>query len=73
MTTQREGLLDKIRALLAKTVGSGCTESEALTALDKARALMDAHEITEDELQLTKAEAAVSRGTRSTRTTSSFT
>ena len=27
MTTQREGLLDKIRALLAKTVGSGCTES----------------------------------------------
>ena len=61
MTTQREGLLDKIRALLAKTVGSGCTESEALAALDKARAMMDAHEITEDELRLTKAEAAVFR------------
>ena len=61
MTTQREGLLDKIRALLAKTVGSGCTESEALAALSKARAMMDAHEITEDELQLTKAEAAVLR------------
>ena len=61
MTTQREGLLDKIRALLAKTVGSGCTESEALAALSKARAMMDAHEITEDELRLTKAEAAVLR------------
>jgi hypothetical protein len=33
MTTQRESLLDKIRALLAKTVEAGCTESEALAAL----------------------------------------
>jgi hypothetical protein len=61
MTTQREGLLGKIRALLNKTMESGCTEAEAMAALDKARAMMDAHEISEDELRQTKAEAAVLR------------
>jgi Protein of unknown function (DUF2786) len=61
MTTQREGLLGKIRALLNKTMESGCTEAEAMAALDKARAMMDAHEITEAELQLTKEEKAVLR------------
>jgi hypothetical protein len=55
----REPLLDKIRALMAKTVANGCTESEALAALDKARAMMDAYEVTEDDLQLTKEEKAV--------------
>jgi hypothetical protein len=57
----RESLLDKIRALLSKTTGNGCTEAEALAALDKARAMMDAYEVTETDLQLTKAEAAVLR------------
>lgn len=57
----RENLLDKIRALLSKTTGNGCTEAEALAALDKARAMMDAYEVTEADLQLTKAEAAVLR------------
>ena len=61
MTTQREGLLDKIRALLAKTVGSGCTESEALAALSKARAMMDAYAVGDDELSLTKEEKAILR------------
>ena len=61
MTTQREGLLGKIRALLAKTMESGCTESEAMTALDKARAMMDAYAVTEGELALTKEEQAVLR------------
>ena len=55
----REHLLDKIRALLSKTTENGCTEAEALTALAKARAMMDAYEVTETDLQLTKAEAAV--------------
>jgi hypothetical protein len=61
MTTQRESLLDKIRALLAKTVGSGCTESEALAALSKARAMMDAYAVGDDELSLTKEEKAILR------------
>jgi len=58
---KRERLLDKIRALLSKTTDNGCTEAEALAALDKARAMMDAYEITDTDLQLTKAEAAVLR------------
>jgi hypothetical protein len=57
----RENLLDKIRALLAKTVENGCTENEAMAAIDKARAMMDAYEVTEADLQLTNAESAVLR------------
>ena len=57
----RNSLLDKIRALMSKTAENGCTEHEALAALDKARALMDAYEITDTELQLTKAEFAILR------------
>jgi hypothetical protein len=57
----RNSLLDKVRALMSKTAENGCTEHEALAALDKARALMDAYEITDAELQLTKAETAILR------------
>jgi hypothetical protein len=55
----RNSLLEKIRALMSKTTENGCTEAEALAALDKARALMDAYEVTDEDLQLSKAEAAV--------------
>ena len=55
----RGAMLDKIRALLSKTTENGCTEAEALAALDKARALVDAYEVTIEDLQLSKAEAAV--------------
>lgn len=61
MTTQRDNLIDKIRALMSKTVENGCTEAEAMAALAKARAMIDAHEITDAELALTKAETAVLR------------
>jgi Protein of unknown function (DUF2786) len=61
MTTEREKIAAKIKALLNKTVDNGCTEEEMYAALTKAQALRDAHEITDDELQLTKAEAAVLR------------
>ena len=57
----RDSLLDKIRALMSKTVDNGCTEAEALAALDKARAMMDAYEVTEADLQLSKAEGAILR------------
>jgi hypothetical protein len=50
----RDRLLDKIRALLSKTQANGCTEAEAFASLDKARALMDAYEVTSEELRLTK-------------------
>ena len=72
----REKVIEKIKALLNKTVDNGCSEEEMGAALDKARAWMDAHEITEDELRLTKEErrcSAASRRIRSTRTTSSGT
>ena len=59
MTIDRERLYAKVRALLAKTQENGCTEAEAMAALAKARAMMDAYEITDEELQLTKAEAAI--------------
>jgi hypothetical protein len=46
---------------MSKTVDRGCSEAEEMAALDKARALMDAYEISETELQLTKEEAAILR------------
>jgi Protein of unknown function (DUF2786) len=61
MTIERESQLNKIRALLAKTMEAGCTEEEAMTALSKARAMMDAYAVTEAELNLTKEEKAILR------------
>jgi hypothetical protein len=61
MTIERSSLVDKVRGLLAKTVVNGCTEAEAMTALAKARAMIDAYEISETELALTKQEKAVLR------------
>jgi hypothetical protein len=61
MTIGRENLIGKIRALLAKTMANGCSEAEALAALAKARAMIDAYEISDDELALTREEKAVLR------------
>ena len=58
-TPQREALLAKIRALLSKTVENGATEAEALAALAKARGMVDAYEVTDAELALTKDEHAI--------------
>jgi hypothetical protein len=57
----REPPIDKIKALLAKTIENGCTEAEMLAALAKARALRDAYAVTDEELQLAKDEAVVLR------------
>jgi hypothetical protein len=43
MTIERETVLNKIRALLAKTLDNGCSEAEAVAALDKAQAMKDAY------------------------------
>src|SRR5262245_56430688 len=52
----RNSIIEKIRALLSKTTENGCTENEMLAALDKAAAMRDAYEISDEELQLTKEE-----------------
>jgi hypothetical protein len=61
MDNNREKMLDKIKALLSKTTENGCSEQEELAALAKAKALMDAYEVTEADLQLTKEQAAILR------------
>jgi len=53
----RDAIIEKIKALFAKTTENGCTEGEMLSALDKAAALQDAYDITDEELQIAKDEA----------------
>src|SRR6516162_2850040 len=55
----RNSIIDKIKALLAKTTENGATEAEMLSALDKASAMMDAYDISDEELQVAKDEAAM--------------
>jgi hypothetical protein len=57
--TNRNSIIEKIKALLAKTTANGCTEAEMLAALDRAAAMMDAYDITDEEVQATKEEAAM--------------
>jgi hypothetical protein len=58
MMEKRDAMLAKVRALMKKTQENGCTEEEELSALAKARAWIDAYEISDTELQLTKEEKA---------------
>lgn len=51
MVDARKKMLEKVKAILAKTMDRGCTEEEAMTALAKARELMATYEIDENELQ----------------------
>jgi hypothetical protein len=55
----RNSIIEKIKALLAKTTANGATEAEMLSALDKASAWMDAYDITDDEVRVAKDEAAM--------------
>ena len=61
----RTKIIEKVQALLAKTVENGCTQEEMLAAVARARAMMDAYEITEDDLRLSKEEEAVLRAVAS--------
>lgn len=61
MSNNRANLLNKIRALMAKTVEAGCTEAEAMAALAMAQAMMDAYEVTEEDLKLEGEKASVAR------------
>jgi hypothetical protein len=55
----RESIIEKIKALLSKTTANGATEAEMMSALDKASAMMDAYDISDEDVQLIKDEAAI--------------
>jgi hypothetical protein len=55
----RNSIIEKIKALLAKTTANGATEAEMLAALDKAAALMDAYDVSDEDVQVAKDEAAM--------------
>src|SRR6516165_1534573 len=57
----RNSIIEKIKALLAKATANGATEAEMLAALDKAAAMRDAYDITDEELQVAKDEVAMLR------------
>ena len=51
MNDTRKKMLERVKAILSKTMENGCTEGEAMAALAKARELMATYEIDEKELQ----------------------
>src|SRR5258708_1389407 len=51
MHDSRKKMLEKVKAILSKTMDNGCTEGEAMAALAKARELMATYEIDEKELR----------------------
>lgn len=57
----RKKMLEKVKAILAKTMDNGCSEAEAMTALAKARELMATYEIDESELQQDQEKATIFR------------
>lgn len=59
MNDTRKKMLDRVKAILAKTMSNGCTEGEAMAALAKARELMAAYEISESELGQHETEGAM--------------
>ncbi|MFT4098986.1 MAG: DUF2786 domain-containing protein [Rhodoblastus sp.] len=52
--TDREKLIAKIRALLEKTAGRGCTEAEALAAAEKAAQLMREYGVNDLDIEFTR-------------------
>jgi hypothetical protein len=60
----RKKMLERVRAILSKTMENGCTEGEAMAALAKARELMATYEIDENELHVEKQQegATIHRG-----------
>ena len=59
MSDNRKKLLERIKALLSKTVENGCTEAEAMSALSMAQSMMDAYEVTAEDLAETEKESAI--------------
>ena len=57
--TDREKMIDKVRALFAKTVDAGCTEDEAISAAAKAGDLMDQYDLTQSEVDLEREQSSI--------------
>jgi len=51
-TANRSAAVNRIRALLSKTVENGCTEEEAMAAAEKAGQLMDKYGIEQSETEI---------------------
>lgn len=51
MSTAKESLVRRIRALLSKTVENGATEAEAMAALVKAQEIMQAHGLDREAIE----------------------
>lgn len=64
MNDSRKKMLEKVKAILAKTMGNGCTEGEAMAALAKARELMATYDIDEAELDEFDKEKATTHKTK---------
>ncbi len=58
MNEARKKMLEKVKAILSKTMENGCTEEEAMAALAKAKELMATYEIDEKELHQFEQEKA---------------
>jgi hypothetical protein len=52
----RARILIKLRALLAKTVDNGCTEAEALSAAEKASAIMEEYDLSYTDVEQVRTE-----------------
>lgn len=52
MSDQQDDVARRVRGLLNKTVANGCTEAEALAAAQAARRLMDAHRLTQSDVEI---------------------
>jgi hypothetical protein len=62
----KQSMIEKIRALLAKTTDAGCTEAEAMMAAAKAAALMDKFELSPDDVTAGQATATAADYKRAT-------
>jgi hypothetical protein len=51
-TTERQKAADRIRALMSKTTNRGCTEAEAIAAMNKVGDLLEQYNLTMDEVSL---------------------
>lgn len=57
--SKRDNLIAKVRAMLAKTIENGCSEAEAVAAMQMAEDMMNKYEITEDDLKLDDEKAVI--------------
>jgi len=58
MNDSRKKMLEKVRAILSKTMDNGCTESEAMAALAKASELMATYDISDADISAVAHEKA---------------